>query len=57
MAFDRITYSGKQPIEHAYSWFRADRYKLHVTLARRGPHRFPDHRVALLSCRRYGQWL
>ncbi|WP_316762457.1 GntR family transcriptional regulator [Streptomyces herbicida] len=33
MAFDRIAYSDKQPIEHAYTWFRADRYKLHMTLA------------------------
>ncbi|MDQ1006758.1 GntR family transcriptional regulator [Streptomyces sp. NPDC002867] len=32
MTFDRIAYSGEQPIEHAYSWFRADRYQLHMTL-------------------------
>jgi GntR family transcriptional regulator len=32
MTFDRIAYSGYQPIEHAYSWFRADRYRLHMTL-------------------------
>ncbi|MFG3309693.1 GntR family transcriptional regulator [Streptomyces wuyuanensis] len=32
MIFDRIAYSGDQPIEHAYSWFRADRYQLHMTL-------------------------
>jgi GntR family transcriptional regulator len=32
MTFDRIAYSGKQPVEHAYSWFRADRYQLHMTL-------------------------
>ncbi|MEU3919609.1 GntR family transcriptional regulator [Streptomyces sp. NPDC029004] len=35
MTFDRIAYSGDQPIEHAYSWFRADRYQLHMTLADR----------------------
>ncbi|MGX6739320.1 GntR family transcriptional regulator [Streptomyces peucetius] len=32
MTFDRIAYSGEQPVEHAYSWFRADRYQLHMTL-------------------------
>ncbi|MFJ9752287.1 GntR family transcriptional regulator [Streptomyces chartreusis] len=32
MYFDRIAYSGEQPVEHAYSWFRADRYQLHMTL-------------------------
>jgi GntR family transcriptional regulator len=35
MTFDRIAYSGGQPIEHAYSWFRADRYQLHMTLTDR----------------------
>ena len=35
MIFDRIAYSGEQPIEHAYSWFRADRYQLHMTLTDR----------------------
>jgi GntR family transcriptional regulator len=35
MTFDRTSYSGKQPIEHTYSWFRADRYQLHMTLADR----------------------
>jgi GntR family transcriptional regulator len=35
MTFDRVAYSGQQPIEHAYSWFRADRYQLHMTLADR----------------------
>ncbi|MET9671256.1 GntR family transcriptional regulator [Streptomyces sp. NPDC006475] len=35
MTFDRIAYSGEQPVEHAYSWFRADRYQLHMTLADR----------------------
>ncbi|MER7817174.1 GntR family transcriptional regulator [Streptomyces sp. NPDC096153] len=32
MAFDRIAYSGERPVEHAYSWFRADRYQLHMSL-------------------------
>ncbi|MBT2369798.1 GntR family transcriptional regulator [Streptomyces sp. ISL-10] len=32
MTFDRIAYSAGQPVEHAYSWFRADRYQLHMTL-------------------------
>jgi GntR family transcriptional regulator len=35
MTFDRIAYSGNHAIEHAYSWFRADRYQLHMTLADR----------------------
>ncbi|MGI5404436.1 GntR family transcriptional regulator [Streptomyces sp. CA-135486] len=35
MTFDRIAYSDDQPIEHAYSWFRADRYRLHMTLTDR----------------------
>ncbi|MET9423325.1 GntR family transcriptional regulator [Streptomyces sp. NPDC006540] len=35
MTFDRIAYSGEQPIEHAFSWFRADRYQLHMTLTDR----------------------
>lgn len=35
MTFDRIAYSGDQAIERAYSWFRADRYQLHMTLADR----------------------
>ncbi|MFI1400425.1 GntR family transcriptional regulator [Streptomyces sp. NPDC020681] len=35
MTFDRIAYSGDLPVEHAYSWFRADRYQLHMTLADR----------------------
>ncbi|MGF0176003.1 GntR family transcriptional regulator [Streptomyces sp. Marseille-Q5077] len=35
MTFDRIAYSGEQPVEHAYSWFRADRYQLHMTLSDR----------------------
>ncbi|MFJ5779859.1 GntR family transcriptional regulator [Streptomyces sp. NPDC093094] len=33
MAFDRIAYSGDLPVEHAYTWFRADRYTVHMTLA------------------------
>ncbi|WP_432139638.1 MULTISPECIES: GntR family transcriptional regulator [unclassified Streptomyces] len=33
MTFDRIAFSGKQPVEHARSWFRADRYQLHMTLS------------------------
>ncbi|WP_185843696.1 GntR family transcriptional regulator [Streptomyces sp. WAC 05379] len=33
MTFDRIAYSGSQPVEHAYTWFRADRYRVHMTLA------------------------
>ncbi|MER8012511.1 GntR family transcriptional regulator [Streptomyces sp. NPDC094149] len=33
MTFDRTAYSGNLPVEHAYTWFRADRYKVHMTLA------------------------
>lgn len=32
MTFDRIAYSGNQAVEHAYTWFRADRYRVHMTL-------------------------
>ncbi|WP_367318101.1 GntR family transcriptional regulator [Streptomyces sp. HUAS ZL42] len=35
MTFDRVAYSGELPVEHAYSWFRADRYQLHMTLTDR----------------------
>ncbi|MFF9819506.1 GntR family transcriptional regulator [Streptomyces sp. NPDC014006] len=33
LTFDRIAYSGSRPVEHAYTWFRANRYKVHMTLA------------------------
>lgn len=35
LTFDRRSYSGKQAVEHTYTWFRADRYRLHMTLTGR----------------------
>ncbi|MBT0568551.1 GntR family transcriptional regulator [Williamsia sp. CHRR-6] len=32
LAFDRIGRHGEQPLEHTCSWYRADRYELHMEL-------------------------
>ncbi|MFT4043103.1 MAG: GntR family transcriptional regulator [Gordonia sp. (in: high G+C Gram-positive bacteria)] len=32
LVFDRVSYSSEVPLEHAKSWYRADRYELQMTL-------------------------
>ena len=34
---ERITYAGDRVIEHSTSWYRADRYRIHMALTPRGP--------------------
>lgn len=32
LAFDRVSYSGTRPVEHAWSWYRFDRYEVQMTV-------------------------
>jgi len=32
LAFDRVSYSGGRPVEHARSWYRFDRYEVQMTV-------------------------
>jgi GntR family transcriptional regulator len=34
MIFDRLSRSGDRPIERVRSWYRGDRYQVHMTLDR-----------------------
>jgi len=36
LAFDRVSHSRGEPVEHARSWYRADRYQLQMTLGAEG---------------------
>jgi GntR family transcriptional regulator len=33
LKFDRVGYHQETPLEHAHSWYRSDRYELHMSLA------------------------
>jgi GntR family transcriptional regulator len=37
LKFDRVSYSRGDPVEHARSWYRADRYELFMGLDNSGP--------------------
>jgi GntR family transcriptional regulator len=47
LAFRKTSYAGAVPIEHMTSWYRADRYQVHMSLHRPGePEHRPPHSLA-----------
>jgi GntR family transcriptional regulator len=46
LAFDRVSYSRGNAVEHARSWYRADRYELFMSLDNNGPASDPVRGVA-----------
>ena len=46
LKFDRVSYSRGDAVEHARSWYRADRYELYMSLDTSGPESEPVRGVA-----------